>query len=210
MVVQPDDKPMARLSLSKSSLSHEQRQLKTFERFLPSLDMKRKKLMAQRAAAHAALEETRAAMVELRAKVATGLPMLSNLEVDLSGLVTMQEVRVGRENQMGIWLPIFEGIEVQVAPYGRLAKPHWVDSVVNELKAILELRMREQLELRRLALLEEALRTLTQRVNLFEKVLIPRARDHIRRIGIYLADQERTAVVRAKIAKDKRRREGLA
>jgi V/A-type H+/Na+-transporting ATPase subunit D len=201
---------MTRLSLSKSSLSHERRQLKTFGRFLPSLDMKRKQLMAQRAAARAALERTRAAMAELRAKVAQGLPMLSNLEVDLSGLVTLEEARVGRENQMGIWLPILEGIEVQVAPYGRLAKPHWVDSVVNELKAILELRVREQLELRRLALLEEALRTLTQRVNLFEKVLIPRARDRIRRIGIYLADQERAAVVRAKIAKDKRRREGLA
>jgi len=201
---------MTRLSLSKSSLSYEQRQLKTFERFLPSLDMKRKQLMAQRAAARAALEWTRAAMAELRAKVAKGLPMLSNLEVDLSGLVTLEEVRVGRENQMGIWLPILEGIEVQVASYGCLAKPHWVDGVVDELKAILALRVREQLELRRLVLLEEALRTLTQRVNLFEKVLIPRSRDHIRRIGIYLADQERAAVVRAKIAKDKRRREGLA
>ncbi|MCG6863342.1 MAG: V-type ATP synthase subunit D [Chromatiaceae bacterium] len=201
---------MTRLSLSKSSLSHEQRRLKTFERFLPSLDMKRKQLLAQRVAARTALERTGAAMVELQAKVETGLPMLSNLEVDLSGLVALEEVRVGRENQMGIWLPILEGIEMQVAPYGRLAKPHWVDSLVDELKAMIELRVREQLELRRLALLEEALRTLTQRVNLFEKVLIPRARDHIRRIGIYLSDQERAAVVRAKIAKDKRRREGLA
>jgi V/A-type H+-transporting ATPase subunit D len=191
-------------------LSHEQRRLKTFERFLPSLDMKRKQLLAQRVAARTALERTGAAMVELQAKVETGLPMLSNLEVDLSGLVALEEVRVGRENQMGIWLPILEGIEMQVAPYGRLAKPHWVDSLVDELKAMIELRVREQLELRRLALLEEALRTLTQRVNLFEKVLIPRARDHIRRIGIYLSDQERAAVVRAKIAKDKRRREGLA
>jgi V/A-type H+-transporting ATPase subunit D len=82
---------MARLSLSKSSLSHEQRQLKTFERFLPSLDMKRKQLMAQRAAARDALMRTRGAMAELRAEVVKGLPMLSNREVDLDGLVTLED-----------------------------------------------------------------------------------------------------------------------
>jgi V/A-type H+-transporting ATPase subunit D len=136
--------------------------------------------------------------------------MLSNREVDLDGLVTLEDVRLGRENQMGIWLPTLEGIEARVAPYGRLAKPHWVDALARALRAMLELYLREQLELRRLALLEEALRALTQRVNLFEKVLIPRTRKNIRRIGIYLADQERAAVVRAKIAKGKRRREGLA
>jgi V/A-type H+-transporting ATPase subunit D len=61
-----------------------------------------------------------------------------------------------------------------------------------------------QVELRRLALLDEAVRTITQRVNLFDKVLIPQTRDNIRRIQIYLADGERAAVVRAKIAKGKR------
>lgn len=201
---------MARLALSKSSLTHEQHKLKTFRRFLPSLDMKRKQLMAQRAAARHALERTREAMAQLRARVAKGLPMLSNREVDLAGLVTLDDVRIGRENQMGTHLPKLDEIRVRVAPYGRLAKPHWVDGVVDELKAMLELRVRETVELRRLALLEEALATVTQRVNLFEKVLIPRTRGNIRRIGIYLADQERAAVVRAKIAKGKRRKEGLA
>ena len=201
---------MARLSFSKSSLSHEQRRLDTFQRFLPSLDMKRKQLMTQRAAARNALMRTGEAMTDLRANVAKGLPMLSNREVDLDGLVTLEDVRLGRENQMGIWLPTLEGIQVRVAQYGWLAKPHWVDAVVEVLQKMLELRLREQVELRRLALLEDALRTLTQRVNLFEKVLIPRTRENIRRIGIYLADQERAAVVRAKIAKRKRHREGLA
>jgi V/A-type H+-transporting ATPase subunit D len=41
-------------------------------------------------------------------------------------------------------------------------------------------------------------------------VLIPRTRENIRRIGIALSDAERAAVVRAKIAKGKRAREGLA
>ena len=59
----------------------------------------------------------------------------------------------------------------------------------------------------RLELLDEAVRTITQRVNLFDKVLIPRAQANIKRIRIFLADGERAAVVRAKIAKAKRAKE---
>ena len=40
-------------------------------------------------------------------------------------------------------------------------------------------------------------------VNLFEKVKIPETQENIRRISIYLADQQVNAVVRSKIAKRK-------
>ena len=52
--------------------------------------------------------------------------------------------------------------------------------------------------------LNDAVRRITQRVNLFEKVLIPQAEENIQRIRIFLSDAERTAVVRSKIAKAKR------
>lgn len=201
---------MARLSLSKSSLSRESRQLKTFERFLPSLDMKRRQLMAERAKVAAARQAIEAQMAALRARVSSQLPMLANREVRLDRLVTLKSVRLGRENVMGTRLPLFEGMEVAVRPYGFLARPHWVDRVVEALTAMLELEVRLRVEQRRAALLEEAVRKVTQRVNLFEKVLIPRSRENIKRIRIYLSDAERAAVVRSKIAKAKRSREGLA
>jgi V/A-type H+-transporting ATPase subunit D len=43
----------------------------------------------------------------------------------------------------------------------------------------------------------------TQRINLFEKVLIPEAKENLRKIGIFLSDTERTAVCRSKLAKAK-------
>ena len=55
----------------------------------------------------------------------------------------------------------------------------------------------------RVTLLERELRATAQRVNLFEKVKIPEAKENIRVIGIYLGDQQTSAVVRAKIAKKK-------
>ena len=47
------------------------------------------------------------------------------------------------------------------------------------------------------------LRTTSQRVNLFEKVKIPETKENIRKIGIYIGDQQTAAVVRGKIAKRK-------
>jgi V/A-type H+-transporting ATPase subunit D len=52
-------------------------------------------------------------------------------------------------------------------------------------------------------LLEAELTKIIQRVNLFEKVKIPEARENIRRIRIQLGDQMTAAVGRAKIAKSK-------
>ena len=52
-------------------------------------------------------------------------------------------------------------------------------------------------------ILRQELRITTQRVNLFEKIKIPEAREAIRRIKIYLGDQTANAVGRSKIAKRK-------
>jgi V/A-type H+-transporting ATPase subunit D len=201
---------MARLSLSKSSLSNESKQLKTYERFLPSLEMKRKQLMAERGRAREHLARTERAIDELQRRVGEQLPMLANRELELEELVKVSAVRLKEENLVGTRLPVFDGIEVTVREYGLITKPHWVDHLVRELIHMMELQVSVQVDRERMALMEAALRKVTQRVNLFDKVLIPRTRDNIRRIRIALSDMERAAVVRAKIAKGKRTREGLA
>ncbi len=195
---------MARLALSKSSLSKQQTQLKSYERFLPSLDLKRKQLIGERNKAVHTLQRTREEIKRYTEQVGERLPMLSNKEIDLSNLVTLEGARLVEENVVGTSLPRLQAIEVTVADYPLLTKPHWVDNVVKELTAVLELNVRAQVEERRLALLEAAVRTITQRVNLFDKVLIPRTRRNIKHIRVYLSDAERAGVVNSKIAKRKR------
>ena len=194
---------MARLALNKASLSRQTQQLKTYERFLPSLDLKRKQLLAERAKAAAALARTEAALRPIDTLIAEQLPMVSNAEVDLTDLVRVEGVTVGDENIVGTHLPTLESLTLGVREYGFLGRPHWVDRVVRALRETLELRIQMQVEQARLQLLETAVRRITQRVNLFEKVLVPRTRENIRQIRIYLSDSERAAVVRAKIAKKK-------
>lgn len=195
---------MARVPLSKSSLTAESRRLKTYERYLPSLDMKRKQLLAERAKAERALTEGREALQVLRRRVGERLPMLAVHLPGLHGIARVQSVALDRENVVGTELPVLREVEVELRRYPLLGKPHWVDTLESLLSEALRLEVRQQVLERRLALLEEAVRRITQRVNLFGKVLIPETRQSIRRIRVYLADAERAAVVRAKIAKRKR------
>jgi len=195
---------VARLALNKATLSKQVQQLKIFERFLPSLDLKRKQLLVERVKAAAAFKVTEQELAPIDSLITEQFPMASREDVDLSGLVHVKNVALGQENVVGVKLPVLQSMDIEVREYGLLGRPHWVDRLAQLLRETVELRIRVQVERRRLDLLEVGVRKITQRVNLFEKVLIPRSREDIRRIRIYLSDNERAGVVRAKISKKKR------
>lgn len=194
---------MSRLQFSKAALHKQSSLLKRYRQYLPSLDLKRQQLMAEKNKAEQLLTATRQQIDELLRYVEDSLLMLSDTSIAVEQLVTIKQVETGHENVVGVDLPRLLNIEISERPYSHFCKPHWVDSVVKKLKEMLELQIRAEIEQERLRLLQYAVKKVTQRVNLFEKILIPRARQNIRRIQIFLSDNERAAVVRAKITKQK-------
>jgi V/A-type H+/Na+-transporting ATPase subunit D len=194
---------MARLTLSKSSLSRERKRLATFERFLPSLDLKRRQLMRARAEAAAVLQRLEAQLAEILHAIGDAVPMLANREVELTGLAYVRALEEDAENVVGVSLPRLARCDVGIRDYARLGRPQWVDVAAVRLQASTELTIRVDVARRRLDILKHAVTRITQRVNLFEKVLIPRTRGNIHRIQVYLGDAERAAVVRSKVAKKK-------
>ncbi|MCG8364956.1 MAG: V-type ATP synthase subunit D [Pseudanabaenales cyanobacterium] len=195
---------MARLALNKASLTKLNRQLKSYQDFLPSLDLKRRQLLGEQAKAKQALVEINQQLQELEPMIASELIMLSNQEVDLTDIVKVVGVDTVEENVMGTRLPKLNKVDIQVRKYALLGRPHWVDRLVEVLKTAVELRLQLQVAEQRRELLAQAARTITQRVNLFDKVLIPRTQADIKKIRIYLSDAERAAVVNSKIAKRKK------
>jgi len=200
---------MAKLALNKSTLNHENQRLKSFRQFVPALDLKRKQILAARMKSRRALEQLQQDERQISAQVAEQLPMLANTRLDLNSLIRIERVEQRLDNLVGIELPCVERVRLDRAQYSRLAMPQWVDRAVELLARMLELRVRQQVERIRLEKLETALQKTTQRLNLFDKVLIPRTESNIRRIRIALSDAERAGVVRAKIAKGKRARMAL-
>lgn len=195
---------MARVPLSKSQLSREKENLVSYGRYLPALDLKRQQLMTERARARRDIAEVEAKIAAAITEAGETIPMLADRGVALDGLARLGVVRTATQNIAGVRLPVVEHVEVILEPYGRMVRPHWVDTVVAKLAIAIRLRAEARIAARRLEMLEMAVVRITQRVNLFDKVLIPRARENIRRINVYLGDAERAAVVRAKIAKKKR------
>ena len=194
---------MTRLSLSKTQLAKENTNLAMYRRYLPSLDLKRRQLTAERNKTQARIAEIEAQIERCVEKIGEEIPMLANKDIDLKGLATLKAVKIGERNVVGLRLPSLVEIEVDVARYGYLLRPHWVDLVAERLKEVLRLRVEAQVTQRQVAMLDTAVTKVTQRVNLFDRVLIPHTRANIRCIDIALGDRERSAVVNAKIAKHK-------
>ncbi|MEP3047100.1 MAG: V-type ATP synthase subunit D [Roseibium sp.] len=194
---------MAKLALNKSSLARESAQLDEYKRFLPSLELKRLQIMAERAKAKETALRLKRDYEQRFDEIAASLPMLANQHVPVEGLVAVKNVLRGEQNLSGTRLPTLENVEIETKNYALLARPHWVDPTVAALQELLRLNLESQVAGERLETLIEAEAVISRRVNLFEKVLIPRAQRNIKKIRMALADGERDAVVRAKISKRK-------
>lgn len=192
---------MPRVAQNLTELHRLRRRLAAIERALPSLDLKRRQIAACLYEERHLLAATRSRLSELSAAVASGLPMLADAGLPLERFVRVALLEVRPDRVAGIPVSRLARIEFETAPYGRLTHPAWVDGLVRHLRAGAEARTAVAVRARRVAVLEHALRRATQRVNLLEKLLIPRTRRAIRAIDIAIADARRAAFVRAKIAK---------
>ncbi len=201
---------MARLALSKSSLQQQREKLRLFQRFLPSLELKRQQLTAEYKKAVQALAEAERGEELANRLLPKLLPILGATPVKLSVLVRVRRLDIGEEDLLGLRLPVLRAVEFDETGYSLLATPFWIDDLVACLKDTATYRIRLQVYRARVARLQEAVRHLSQRVNLFEKVLIPDAKRNIAHIRIFLSDVERAAVVTSKISKAKRARERRA
>jgi V/A-type H+-transporting ATPase subunit D len=195
---------MAKLQFSKAALHHQSALLKRYKQVLPALDLKRKQLTVEKIKAISKQEKTAQLIAQRLRQIGEFIPMLSDRQIDLSSLVQVDHVVVSDENVVGVHLPFIETLKIKVRHYSFMTKPHWVDQLVIQLHKMLALRIQLQIDRRRVELLQQATNKVTQRVNLFDKVLIPRAQENIKKIRIYLSDAERASVVRAKITKKKR------
>ena len=195
-----------RLSLNKNALKQQRDHLTMFRRFLPSLDLKRQQLLGAHKEAQAQLANLEKDIEEFQQTLENLLPSLGSSTINpekLGNLVRVRDVVLGEENVVGAHIPVVREIKIDKVEYSMLTLPFWVDKLVDGLEQIARLRILLQVNQTRVAILGAAARKITQRVNLFEKVLIPQATKNIRKIVIFLSDQERAAVVNSKIAKSK-------
>lgn len=192
---------MGKVPLTKGSLQKEKQHLRLYNKLLPSLELKRTQLRAEHMKAKAEVENYNKKESQLLQEMSEKLPMLANRDVDLKGLVKIQSIQVAEQSVVGVKVPLLKEIVFDLLDYSLLAKPHWVDAYVESIKKLIELRIKMKLMNQRVEKLGQAVRRITQHVNLFEKILIPNAKKIIQKIQIILGDAERTSIVRSKMTK---------
>jgi V/A-type H+-transporting ATPase subunit D len=193
---------MAKIKLTKSELKAQRQELERYQRFLPTLQLKKQQLQSETKKARDRLAE----VAEKERALFTELEDWIGLFAEGAGLEDLLQVRsltIPERNVVGLRIPSLEAVEFEEARIDLLTTPPWLDEGVDRLRQAVRLRLDKQVLEHELELLQAELRRTTQRVNLFEKVKIPQCRENIRIIQIALGDLQTMAVARAKLAKAK-------
>ena len=192
------------IRLTRPELKTQRDALARFEHYLPMLKLKQQQLQLTVLAIEAHRRQAQDALRDARRTVAAYEAVLRDRAgLDLRGLATPDEVRTGERNIAGVAIPTFQDVTFPEARYSLFATPPWVDRALADLRIVSRRNAELEVVSEQHRLLHRELVKVIQRVNLFEKVKIPEARETVRRIRIHLGDEMTAAVGRAKIAKGK-------
>ncbi len=194
---------MGKIKFTKGELKRQRDALRQYERYLPTLQLKKQQLQIEVLRQVTICEEKRRDQAEKRAAVEVWAGLLADPGVTIRLRVKPFEVITGLRNIAGVDLPLFDHVEFNPSGYDLFTTPLWVDAAIEALRELVSIRKEINVLEEGIRILRHELRITTQRVNLFEKVKIPEAKEAIRRIKIYIGDQTANAVGRSKIAKRK-------
>lgn len=194
---------MAKIKLTKNELKVQKDALKMYRRYLPTLTLKKQQLQAEIRIIEEKAEAVRKARENLEKGFSSWIAVFSEKEAFPQGIITVSNIRKGSGNIAGVAIPTYEGADFQRGDYDLYSTPLWVDIAANHMEKAMSLDLEAEVLDEQVRLLEKELTSTSQRVNLFEKVKIPETLANIRKISVYMADQQVSAVVRSKISKRK-------
>ena len=196
------------IKLTKNEQKVQKDNLKQLERYLPTLQLKKQQLQSVIMKENAQLEQMESDRISMIGDLDDWVAVFAENTLfekakQLDQLIQPDTVILSTENIAGVKVPKFEELTFKDISYNVDDYPLWVDTAIVKLRGIAQLDALASTQRKRVECLEKELRSTSQRVNLFEKVKIPEAKENIRVIGVYLGDQQTAAVVRGKISKKK-------
>lgn len=191
---------MAKLRLTKTELKNQKDSLKRFKRYLPTLQLKKQQLQAEIFTIEQKQVEKRKEQLKLKESFSSWVAVFGE-DYPLQDYIAIETVKTSTMNIAGVEIPVFEKAIFSDIEWDLDKSPLWVDAGIEALKKQVICDVEVMILQDQIDLLAHELRTTSQRVNLFEKVLIPQTNSNIKKINVQLGDERTAAVVRGKIAK---------
>lgn len=193
---------MAKIKLTKNELKFQRDSLKRFQRYLPTLLLKKQQLQMEIRKLENDINLKKKNEEDERIELKLWISLYSE-NIDFSDYIELESIITSQGNIAGVNIPILDDIKFNENKPDLFETSFWIDSGIKKIKELILLRVEIKILNEQYKLLNDELRTTTQRVNLFEKVKIPEAKENIRIIRIFMGDQQTAAVARSKIAKGK-------
>jgi V/A-type H+-transporting ATPase subunit D len=193
---------MPKIKLTKNELKKQKESLKRFTRYLPTLELKKQQLLVEVRNIQKEVRKIESEINKLENDVDKWIDVFGE-DVGIQDLFEIKEVNTSIDNIAGIDVPIFKDVNIEIEEYDLMEYPLWVDFGMEAVKKIIKLKTKIDILHEQQDILESELRITIQRINLFDKIKIPESRDNIKKIRIFLGDQQTAAVVRGKISKSK-------
>ncbi len=194
---------MAKLKLTKNEQKAQKDALKMYQRYLPTLTLKKQQLQTEIRTIEADAIAVRKQREALEKDFEEWIDVFGEEDAFLPDMVTVRNIKKGTGNIAGVAIPTYEGADFSRGDYDLYETPLWVDMAADCMEKALSLDLEAEVLDEQVRLLRKELLTTSQRVNLFEKVKIPETQANIKKISVYLSDQQVSAVVRSKISKKK-------
>jgi len=192
------------MKLTKAELRVHQIKLDRLQKYLPTLQLKKAMLQIEVIQAQAEIELLREEFSVAEEKIVKFAPLLTDRRAqEIFSATKIEQVEKTYENIAGVDVPVYEQVLFESATYALFDTPLWLESAISLIKQLIIVREKIRIGEEKKRALEKELRDVSIRVNLFEKILIPRAQESIKKIKIFLGDQQLAAVCQSKVAKKK-------
>ncbi|APR64601.1 V-type ATP synthase subunit D [Borrelia anserina] len=191
---------MPKVKLTKNELKKQKDSLKMFSRYLPTLQLKKQQLHLEIRKVEALKRAKELEQERFKEYVKSWVSLFCE-RFPFQDWIKIRKVVKSFTNIAGITIPVFDSIEYEDIKHDLVYTPYWVDRGIEAIRSIVQINAELEILNEQTRLLEIELNATSQRVNLFEKVMIPDAKINIKKINVYLGDQQTAAVVRGKIAK---------
>ena len=191
-----------KIKLTQSELKRQRDALRQYERYLPTLQLKKQQLQLEIVHQQSVLRGKENSLSE-RKKSAESWSGLLVEAPEIRQWLIPGKIITSKKNIAGVDVPVFEQAYFNPADYDLFLIPLWVDTGLELLREMVSLQEEIRVTEKGISVLQHELRITTQRVNLFEKIKIPGAKEAIRVIKIYIGDQMTNAVGRSKIVKNR-------